>query len=453
MFISVAERLRAGDRLYVDVYENKDPLFHYTLALGRSITPLAGWFIEVGWIVVAAISVFSICRRLALNVRMSTFIAFVASPVIITGAFYSPGGSHLPGIALTLAVIACVVRGRPFVAGLLLAVLACFKLVMLPVAIVAVAVLLIFGRDRRGALRVSLGTVASLALIALLMVARGELLPYLNSLRSSASYAQDATSQPGVGAVISHITRVFTVNTQVSLLTMAVVLLLVLGHRRAQANRALDPIGSHLTRAVIAATVAAVAVLAVTGLWVSHAQVFVALSTISLALLASRGPRYLSRAGGMNVGALLGFAVLLAGIPSMASYVTPIEYARGIISSQLGDPPESIFIRSSGAPTTYARVGKGNDAGHAQGLQDWTLACPYFGQSDLDPKSLLDSTLNCLPSANVILFAAEALPLPGVPAWNEYLEDVQALLERDYRCVAGAPGRICTKKNPVAASQ
>ena len=31
MFVTVAERLKAGDRLYVDVYENKDPFFHYTL--------------------------------------------------------------------------------------------------------------------------------------------------------------------------------------------------------------------------------------------------------------------------------------------------------------------------------------------------------------------------------------------------------------------------------------
>ena len=30
-FVSVAERLLAGDRLYVDVWDNKDPLFYLSL--------------------------------------------------------------------------------------------------------------------------------------------------------------------------------------------------------------------------------------------------------------------------------------------------------------------------------------------------------------------------------------------------------------------------------------
>lgn len=39
IFASVAERLLAGDRLYSGVWDNKEPVFYYTLALGRLVDP------------------------------------------------------------------------------------------------------------------------------------------------------------------------------------------------------------------------------------------------------------------------------------------------------------------------------------------------------------------------------------------------------------------------------
>ena len=50
-YASVAERLIAGDRLYVDVWDNKDPLFYYALALGRLVSPLADVALEILWVV------------------------------------------------------------------------------------------------------------------------------------------------------------------------------------------------------------------------------------------------------------------------------------------------------------------------------------------------------------------------------------------------------------------
>src|SRR5262245_12273603 len=37
IYVFVADRILAGDRLYVDVYDNKDPLFYYLVAAQISI--------------------------------------------------------------------------------------------------------------------------------------------------------------------------------------------------------------------------------------------------------------------------------------------------------------------------------------------------------------------------------------------------------------------------------
>jgi hypothetical protein len=452
MFISVAERLRAGDRLYVDVYENKDPLFHYTLALGRSVTPFAGWFLEIGWILVACIAAYALSRRLGLSARMSTLVGFVAGPIIITGAFYSPGLSHLPGIALTLAASAALLRGHPLAAGLLLGVLAGYKLIMLPVAVVIVAVLLVPGRRRSDALRVTAGLAGTLSLIAVLLAIRGEFVPYLGSIRSSASYAQDSQSASGVASILEHVSRVFTLNTQVTLLTIGIVILLVLGQRGLSTSRSSDSAGTPLTWALLASTIAAAGVLALTGLWLHHAQIFIVPSILAIALLASRGPASLAQAGAIPLAAVLGFAILLAGIPALGTYVSPVEYARSNIASQSSEPPEATLINSAGPPSSYARIGKGNDGGHAQGLEEWTLACPRFGQSDLDPTSVLNATLDCLPTARVILVATDAAPMPGVPAWNGFLEQVELLLAKGYDCRSESAGRICVRKSNLVTA-
>ena len=47
IFVSIAERLLAGDKLYVDVWENKDPIFYYMISLGRVFSPYADVVLEI----------------------------------------------------------------------------------------------------------------------------------------------------------------------------------------------------------------------------------------------------------------------------------------------------------------------------------------------------------------------------------------------------------------------
>jgi uncharacterized membrane protein len=60
--------------------------------------------------------------------RWTAAIAIIAVPIAITGRFYIPGDTELPGIALVLASIAALSYERPILAGLCIGLLAFAKL-------------------------------------------------------------------------------------------------------------------------------------------------------------------------------------------------------------------------------------------------------------------------------------------------------------------------------------
>ena len=64
IFLSVAARLADGDRLYVDVWDNKAPLFYYADALAFEV---AGWrgpfLIDILWVSIAAASIWLLLER------------------------------------------------------------------------------------------------------------------------------------------------------------------------------------------------------------------------------------------------------------------------------------------------------------------------------------------------------------------------------------------------------
>ena len=157
IFVSVAERVVAGDVLYAEVWDNKDPLFYLSTALGRVISPYADVIIEVAWILSGALAALSISRAIGCGRAAGVFVSFGMAPLILTGAFYAPGYTHLPGVALTLLAFAALTSNRYVIAGSLLGALAFFKLVMLPVALALVVTHFVGHRSRRAALVDTLG--------------------------------------------------------------------------------------------------------------------------------------------------------------------------------------------------------------------------------------------------------------------------------------------------------
>lgn len=135
IFVSVAERIAAGDRLYIDVWDNKDPLFYLLGSLGRLVSPYADIGIEVAWVLAACLAVTSIAKSAGLQAPRGIVVGFAATPLVLTGPLYWAGYTELPGIALALATFAAALDRRYFVAGSLVAILAFFKLVIVPMGL------------------------------------------------------------------------------------------------------------------------------------------------------------------------------------------------------------------------------------------------------------------------------------------------------------------------------
>ena len=110
VFVSMAERLAAGDVLYVDVWDNKEPLFFWTLSLGRLVSPGMDVVIEVAWIAAASVAIFFAARSAGAQNLLAAAAGFLATPLILTGAVYHAGFSHLPATAVFLAIAALALR-------------------------------------------------------------------------------------------------------------------------------------------------------------------------------------------------------------------------------------------------------------------------------------------------------------------------------------------------------
>jgi hypothetical protein len=58
---------------------------------------------------------------------------------------------------------------------------------------------------------------------------------------------------------------------------------------------------------------------------------------------------------------------------------------------------------------------------------------------------VLEATAACLPSANVIVVAPDAVPVEGAASWNAFIASVESLLADAYTCRSEETGRICVR--------
>lgn len=441
VFWSVADRLVAGDVLYAGVWDNKDPLFYLTLAAGRAVSPFAPTLLEVLWVACAAASAQTIAAWGGVRRGDSFLIGWLVTPLILTGAFYSAGYSHLPGIALTLLALALSVNGRPFAAGLVVGLVPFFKILLGPVVLVVVIVALA-GHRWKGLRATVIGAAVASAGVLGLLAVRGELLPYLDSLRLNVAYTSALGDDAGAG-VVGHVRRVLAVpGAWTVLLSILLVLLIAAALRERQPSADRRP--GLLWACAAGASAAALVVLALTGLWYHHLQVLYVPAVLCLLAAASACGARLVDAGLLGLAGGVVAALLLAG-------ATPTVYGRAManlpraLASQASVAPLSSALLSTGRPGTYARVGIGDHDVHAHGLGAWRLVCARFHQYPFDPDQALTELTACLPTADVLLVSDSAVVMPGATTWNAYLGRVESLLAADYTCETHEGGRLCRR--------
>lgn len=444
VWISVTERLLAGDALYAGVVENKDPLFFVPLALGRLVTPYGDLVVELIWMLLAAVSTLLIARRVGLGAAAAAVAGLGMAPLVLTGTAYYPGYTHLPGVATTLAVLGAILGRRAVVAGVLLGLLAFLKLTLLPVAVAGTVVVLLVRRDGRGAMRASLAGAATGAAILAVLALRGELGAYLEIQVSNLTYSEGAFLESRWGPVAAHVEAVVNPGAQVTILATVLLLAFTIAWRgwRVGLPEREARILWHGTAATLAA---GLVVIASTGLWEHHGQVLYVAGVLGAVLAVAvvaplAGTRRLA-----SVVTLGLVGVFLGGMPSYVTYLAMAGSFTDRVASLARLSPEAQAVLELGDTGSYARVGSNDDPGHAYGLRDWDLACARFHQYPLDSAEVLEDVAACLPNADVILVTGFARPVAGEDEWNTYIEVVNAMLAAEYTCTAKEFGRICVR--------
>ena len=112
VFVSVAECLLSGHQLYVDIYDNKDPLFFYAVSMQRLLGAAGEYLFELVMVIIAAVSAYDISRIVDHTGTKRKIPLLIAVPLLVTGFFWSPGMTHLPATAFSLLACALFLRKK-----------------------------------------------------------------------------------------------------------------------------------------------------------------------------------------------------------------------------------------------------------------------------------------------------------------------------------------------------
>ncbi len=445
IYISVAERLRAGDRLYADVWDNKDPLFYWLLALGRTATPYADFVLEAVWLVVACVSVHLVGRRLGVDRSLGILVAYVATPLLLTGELYAPGATHLPGIAVALASLCACLWNRPVAGGIILAILCFLKLILLPLALALIVVGCWRTWTKRRFARFVVAYVAGCATFLVILGARGELDGYLSLMGMNLAYSSSDLLIDPNNPIGDHLRRSFGFQGAFVFLLISVVLV-VSFFREPQSTDSARSAIRVLREMAGVALVGGLGVLAITGMWRSHGQTLYLASTLSLLLIARQFLQGRSSASFVALALLAFSAVFLSGVPYLPTFLAPVRAVPDHLAALTRPSPETGALLRAASSGRYARIGMHDDLGHAEGLGSWTLACPRFHQYPFNSPETLDQVLECASVQPYLLVSESAVTGDGWEDWNRYIAGVESALARDYECRPYVGGRLCTHR-------
>jgi hypothetical protein len=459
VFLSVAARLLDGDRLYVDVIDNKDPLFYYTYAAALAV---AGWrgpfLLDAIWLALAAISMPLLARELRAP-RSAVVASFFLYPLALTAPWYLAGLSMLAALAFAPLAPWLWLRGRFAGAGVVVAIVMLFKLNIAPVCVAPIGALVVLGHPvrpgRREILRGALGLCGALLAAAAVLGVRGELRAYFDTVAYNVHYASALSDGSVHGRIHQHLLVVFDIfdragpwQLPVSLLVLgAFGIAVAVGWRRGTTpERALVGVAT-------ATLLGSAVVLALTAYWEHHLQLLaypgtlVAVTLISVAAFACR------RAGGVLAVAFVSFA-----------FWTSLSEGGGLgLSSAWGTAPVSggaVALERArkrfdpvSRDVTYMVLGTNHERAHAAFIGDeFDLVCRWFQLYPFSLPEQFDETLACAERKRplfVLVTPGFVARRPDPRAWASFVARSKALLERHYELVeAPRPGVQVWRRTP-----
>jgi hypothetical protein len=440
IFLSVAARLLDGDRLYADVWDNKDPLFFWTYAAALGVgdwrTP---FLLDAVWLTIAGAGAAYLLRGLGASTAV-TVLGLVSYPVLLTGAYYYDGYSMLPALALAPVAARLWLGGRFVAAGIVVGLAAMYKSNLTLVVAAGPTALGLLGHPegRRGRpfLHALVGFAGALLAVAGALAARGELGPYVRTLQDNVSYAGDvlaATDRPT--GIYGHLWSAAGVTEHTRALAVLVAAGLVLAAWTLRPGRRSEPaaaLGSMFAAAVLATGIT----LATTAVWVHHAQV-VAYPGFLLGALAALALQ--ERVGAVRYLAPLLLGVTAVVVAAFGGFSRPPDLAEGSSWRSAGGSDTALSLEAAVAerpvskPTSYAVLGTNHEQGHAAFLHGaWLLACPRFHQY-LFSRHLTD-VVSCIrrERPTLVVVDTQLADAPDQARWNAFVDEARRTLRTSY---------------------
>ncbi len=455
VFLSIAARMLAGDHLYSEVVDNKDPLFFYTYAgalwVGGWRAPAA---LDGVWFAVAALSFGLLLRELQAP-RPAVLAGFLLYPLSLSVGWYSPGLSMLAGLAIAPFVGWLWLSKRFTASGAVFAATILFKLSIAFVVVAPIAAFLLFGvpggsRFRQIA-RATLGGSVVIGAAAAILAARGELRGYIDVLVYNFTYSNDGlyyvdqdVDGRGTGGVLGHVRVVYEAlgkwEAGAAVIVLAVFLVAVY-HVRNREGRAFRL----LAGAAIASVIATLGTLALTALWRHHVQMLAFPLVLVAAVLVAVAMSYGGRRLGVLAAGVCIFSLFLssarAEVRNGVSVGAWFADAQSVTATALETARRRYY--DGVERVTYMHFGQNTENAHAAFINDaFALACPRFHQYPHDPSAELTDTLECVKRERpMLVFVTPSLfdPSPA-PQWKPFVVGAQHLLTSRYEMVSDTDG-------------
>ena len=440
VWLSVAARLLEGDRLYAEVFDNKDPLFFYSYAAALWIGGVRGPFVlEILWLAVATVGMALALRALRLGM-VAALVGALVYPFALTASWYTPGATMIPALALAPAALWLWVRGSPMGAGAVVAAAMLLKLNLgLVVAAPLIGLLALGGNGPsrgRSALQGVAGASLALVLAVVVFAARGELGPYLDTIVYNVYYSNAGIDDGGISVHLEIVREFFAASGKWQLpaaeLAAAVLLLVtVVGWRR------LGSTFRRVSAVAVTTMAAAVVTLALTAIFTVHVQMLAYPAALGATTLVVAVGSVWRPLGVLTAVGCVAFAAWSSLKHEDLSNLSLRSWTAEPVSTP-GLALESTRARLFGNAdrVTYAVFGRNTEDGHAafvDGTMD--LLCRYFHQYPFYREQQLDETIDCVDRERpmlVLLTTSFYDPMPGEVGWEAFVAQARALLRSRY---------------------
>ena len=447
VFLSVAARLLEGDRLYSDVFDNKDPLFFYTYAGALFVGGWRGPFLlDAIWLAVAGISTALLARELRAP-RSVIAASLLVYPLALTADWYLVGLSMLGGLAVAPLAPWLWLRGRFAGAGAVVGIVMLLKLNLAPLAAVPLAALLVLGAPAypraRAVLRSALGLGGTLLTAAAVLGVRGELRSYLDAIVYNVHYSNARTpSDDPIGRVRDHLRIAWDFfylagRWQVPLVTLIVAAFVVAmcldWMRGSRPERLFAGIAA-------AALLASLLVLATTTYGYEHLQLLALPATLVTGALIWRADASLGRAAGTIAATVVVlFAAWSSAMPVGATDVSALWTGRAISPGGIALERAHGRFFPDARRIPYMVLGSNSEGGHAAFTRShFDLSCRYFHLYYFSLREQFDETLACGERESptfVLVTLGFFEPAGDVPIWNAFVRKSRRFLESRYELV------------------